>query len=96
MFAGNSSLENVGGVSIDSELFRMTYLAGLIFFPIQFLFIKLSLFYYRSYSDSVLVACLALLRRLASYITLDVSEKFVQNSLVDSFKEFRTSHESFV
>ncbi|XP_023343346.1 protein inscuteable homolog isoform X1 [Eurytemora carolleeae] len=50
----------------------------------------------RNYSDSVLVAALAALRKMASFITLDVSESFVGSSLVDSFNELSRIHESYV
>jgi hypothetical protein len=86
-------IRNIATVKSMVKENKSILIYSILFYSILFYSI---LFYYRSYSDSVLVACLALLRRLASYITLDVSEKFVQNSLVDSFKEFRTSHESFV
>jgi len=50
----------------------------------------------RNYSDSVLVASLAALRKMASFVTLDVSESFVGNSLVESFQQLRKSQESYV
>jgi Protein inscuteable C-terminal len=50
----------------------------------------------RNYSDAVLVACLALLRRLGSMIPLDVDQSLLQDSLVDSFRELSMHQESYV
>ena len=35
-------------------------------------------------------------RKMASFVTLDVSESFVGNSLVESFQQLRKSQESYV
>ena len=48
----------------------------------------------RNYNDSILVACLALLRRAANYITIEQS--FVHDNLVDSFRELTQAQESYV
>ena len=53
----------------------------------------------RGHSDAVLLAGLALLRRVATHIQLDhVQENLLNQSLVDSFRELATSptHESYV
>ena len=50
----------------------------------------------RNFSDSVLVACLALIRRVSSNLDLDIDQSLTQESLVDSFRELSTQHESYV
>ena len=50
----------------------------------------------RNYSDAVLVACLALLRRVGSILPLAVDQSLLQESLVDSFRELSTHQESYV
>jgi hypothetical protein len=50
----------------------------------------------RNYSDSVLVACLALLRRVGSFLPHSVDQSLLQESLVDSFRELSTHQESYV
>jgi hypothetical protein len=50
----------------------------------------------RNYSDAVLVACLALLRRLSTMISLAVDQSLLQDSLVDSFRELSIHQESYV
>jgi hypothetical protein len=50
----------------------------------------------RNYSDSVLVACLALLRRVGSFLPHSVDKSLLQESLVDSFRELSICQESYV
>ena len=50
----------------------------------------------RNYSDSVLVACLALLRRVSSNLNLEIEQSLLQDSLVQSFRELSSKHESYV
>jgi hypothetical protein len=50
----------------------------------------------RNYSDSVLVACLALLRRVGSFLPHSVDQSLLQESLVHSFREFSIHQESYV
>jgi hypothetical protein len=48
----------------------------------------------RNYNDSILVACLALLRRASNYVP--ISQSFVHDNLVDSFRELTSAQESYV
>ena len=50
----------------------------------------------RNYSDSVLVACLALVRRVSSNLNLEIEQSLIQDSLVQSFRELSSKHESYV
>ena len=50
----------------------------------------------RNYSDSVLVACLALLRRVRSFLPHSAEQSLLQESLVHSFREFSIHQESYV
>ena len=50
----------------------------------------------RNFSDSVLVACLALLRRVGSFLPHAVDQSLLQDSLVDSFRELSIHQESYV
>ena len=48
----------------------------------------------RNYNDSILVSCLALLRRAANFVKID--QTFVHHNLVDSFRELTAAQESYV
>ena len=48
----------------------------------------------RNYNDSILVACLALLRRAANHVK--ITQGFVHENLVDSFRELTSAQESYV
>jgi hypothetical protein len=50
----------------------------------------------RNYSDAVLVACLALLRRVRSFLPLAIDQNLLQESIVDSFRELSIHQESYV
>ena len=50
----------------------------------------------RNWSDPVLVACLALLRRISTSLKLNIHPDVLNKSLVNSFRELSTTHESYV
>ena len=50
----------------------------------------------RNWSDPILVACLALLRRIKPWLHISTHPVVLNLPLVDSFKELSTEHESYV
>ena len=50
----------------------------------------------RNYSDAVLVACLALLKRVQPHLTKQIDNSLTKDNLMDSFKELANKHTSYV